>query len=373
MRFADILRLALSALWQQKARTLLTVLGVVFGSFVLAASLSINQGVQETIERESHRSDHLRRLDVRPGWAGQGSDLPEEELRVQGEMSDARRKRIREALAVRKLRFHSGGPRVPLTRERLRALAEIEHVAAVVPVVWLNGWAVFAGHSVRADAVSAQPDNAALQKRVVAGRFFDAPDEHSAVVSEFSLYQWGVTDEAAVYAVLGKKIRYEYRAERSPGGIGVYLVKPDGEGTTRVEAAALDKIKSQLPEALDKFGLSPAEHGALRDVLRVAAGLTSTSSEGLKRVRLCGISKVLLPVWPFGATASARARVVGDQNGMTDWVQSFRRTRFALPRPDEIPAPLQGLAASPPAAVRGDPLHRCTPRLGSLTHKTHSA
>ena len=36
---ADLLGLALSALWQQKARTLLTTLGVVFGSFVLAVDL----------------------------------------------------------------------------------------------------------------------------------------------------------------------------------------------------------------------------------------------------------------------------------------------------------------------------------------------
>ena len=55
-------------MWHQKTRTLLTTLGVVFGSFVLAASLSIGQGVQETIERESHRSDYLRRIDVQPEW-----------------------------------------------------------------------------------------------------------------------------------------------------------------------------------------------------------------------------------------------------------------------------------------------------------------
>src|SRR5262249_7657047 len=53
VRVADILGLALSALWQQKARTLLTTVGVVFGSFVLAATLSVGQGVQETIDRES--------------------------------------------------------------------------------------------------------------------------------------------------------------------------------------------------------------------------------------------------------------------------------------------------------------------------------
>jgi putative ABC transport system permease protein len=75
MRFADILGLALSALWQQKARTLLTTVGVIFGSFVLAASLSIGQGVQETIDRESRRSTRLRKVDVRSQWESP-KDIP---------------------------------------------------------------------------------------------------------------------------------------------------------------------------------------------------------------------------------------------------------------------------------------------------------
>jgi cell division protein FtsX len=39
--------LRLAALWQQKVRTALTTMGVVFGAFVLTASLSTNQGVQD--------------------------------------------------------------------------------------------------------------------------------------------------------------------------------------------------------------------------------------------------------------------------------------------------------------------------------------
>ncbi len=56
MRFGDLLALPLAAMWQQKLRTLLTTLGVVFGSFVLAASLSIGQGVQDTLGRFTSKS-----------------------------------------------------------------------------------------------------------------------------------------------------------------------------------------------------------------------------------------------------------------------------------------------------------------------------
>src|SRR5580700_6630204 len=47
MRLSDMCSLPLAALWQQKVRTALTTMGVVFGAFVLTASLSTNQGVQD--------------------------------------------------------------------------------------------------------------------------------------------------------------------------------------------------------------------------------------------------------------------------------------------------------------------------------------
>src|SRR5260221_14376106 len=73
VRLMDLLVFPVAALWQQKARTALTTLGVVFGAFVLAASLSINHGVQDMIVRESHRTDALRRIEVHPQWGGQAA------------------------------------------------------------------------------------------------------------------------------------------------------------------------------------------------------------------------------------------------------------------------------------------------------------
>jgi putative ABC transport system permease protein len=270
MRFADILGLALSALWQQKARTVLTLVGVIFGSFVLAASLSINQGVQETIERESQRSTQLRKVDVRPQGEGRESDMPAKKLKVPGRLSDARRERIRKALVNRRRTFNPGGPRVKLTPERLRLLAGIEHVEAVAPVIRLNGWAVFGRQAQRADTISAQLDDDSLRRRIVAGRFFHTPDERSAVVTELLLYQAGITDDAGIDGIVGKKLRLVFHAERYGTGLVLYLAKPDGSGTTRAEYSGLDKIKKQLPERLDKFDLTPAEKDALRRALRAS-------------------------------------------------------------------------------------------------------
>ena len=77
MRFADLFGLSLGALRQQKARTVMTTLGVVFGAFVLVISLSLGQGVQATIVRESHRHTTLRGVDVFPQWEVDASAVPE--------------------------------------------------------------------------------------------------------------------------------------------------------------------------------------------------------------------------------------------------------------------------------------------------------
>ena len=110
----------------------------------------------------------------------------------------------------------------------------------VVPTFRFYGWAVFGDHSQAADMVSAKADNASLRQRILAGRFFDTSEERSAMVSEFLLYQLGVTDDEAMNSVMGKKLRLEFRAEQYGAGLGLYLVKPGGE-VTQEEMAALDE------------------------------------------------------------------------------------------------------------------------------------
>ena len=69
VRLIDLLSLPVIALWQEKLRTLLTTLGVVFGAFVLAASLSISEGFKRR-SRPPDRTvkDISRRVQVFSNW-----------------------------------------------------------------------------------------------------------------------------------------------------------------------------------------------------------------------------------------------------------------------------------------------------------------
>ena len=139
MHWIDLLRLPLAALGQQKLRTCLTTLGVIFGAFVLAASLSIDEGVQQTIERESNKGDIVRKVTVSSRWrAVENKDKKTNDVKVAGRMSPDRRERIRKVLAQRPRPGDSGPEAVNLTQERLEALARIPHVGRMIPIGFAN-------------------------------------------------------------------------------------------------------------------------------------------------------------------------------------------------------------------------------------------
>jgi putative ABC transport system permease protein len=266
MRVADLIGLALGALRQQKVRTVLTTLGVIFGTFVLVVSLSLGDGVQQTIEREGHRNANLRRIHVYPEWQASG-DGQADQIQVHGEMSEAKRSRIRQALLNQRLRYGRRGPRTPLDRERLRALAGLEHVTAVTPLYQQGAWAMLDGQAHSVMTCSATPDNTFYRDRIVAGEFFHRPDERCVVVSEFLCYQFGFAGDEDVVKLLGKKFRLEFRTEPRRTGLGVFLLKADGAGPSRAEQVALEKIQAQLPSALDHLELTPDDKDALRAAL----------------------------------------------------------------------------------------------------------
>ena len=87
MRARDLLRFALSALWQHKVRSLLTLGGVVAGAFLLVVSIAVGQGVEQTTVQQFRKYGRLRSVSVFPGFqpmekilasgplTGAGSDL----------------------------------------------------------------------------------------------------------------------------------------------------------------------------------------------------------------------------------------------------------------------------------------------------------
>src|SRR4051794_2298711 len=129
MRTSDLLKLALAALWRHKVRTLLTLSGVVAGTFLLVVSVSVGRGIEEATVRQLRRSDQLRKITVFPNYQPTEANVPEEELRVTGPMSEENRRRIRRSLVRHWPRkaFGAGPPR-PLDVSQLEKIRALPHV-----------------------------------------------------------------------------------------------------------------------------------------------------------------------------------------------------------------------------------------------------
>jgi putative ABC transport system permease protein len=267
VRFADVLRFALTAFHQQKVRTVLTTLGVVCGTFVLTLSLSIGLGVSEATMRQFRRFDQLRRIEVWSSWQTPEAKIPKEELQVRGKMSDAKRQRIREAKIRHWQRKNARGPQVALTRERLRDLRNLDHVASVVPSISLSGQAVYRDLSEQVTGLGVAPDNRAFRRRLVAGEFFTSGSTRSVLVTEYLLFLWGVVDDEEVQRIPGQKMRLEFRFGGRPPWLLLNLLGAGSITPTPEQEKVLRKAIGQLPDALPKLNLEAKEKDILKKIL----------------------------------------------------------------------------------------------------------
>jgi ABC-type antimicrobial peptide transport system permease subunit len=220
MRFRDIVGLALEALSQQKLRTALTSLGVICGSFVLVISLSLRQGVQETILREISRFGDLRRVEVMPrrDRPSPSADLKPPE--IQGDMSPERRARLQ---AEMQRRFRPPQvtylPTAPLNDDRLALIEKLPRVRSVTLDSLTNVEAILGDKTQSSNLVSAKPGDDEFRQRLIAGGYFHGDNSDEVLVTEFCLYHLGIIRDADVSGVIGRKLRIE-RREPTPNPLG---------------------------------------------------------------------------------------------------------------------------------------------------------
>ena len=245
MRWIDVLRLPLASLGQQKLRTSLTTLGVIFGAFVLAASLSINEGVQVTIQREASKGDALRKVTVSPGWRAAESKAADD-VKVAGRMSSERRERIHKVLAARAKQNRSNDVHVSLTQDRLEELSQIAHVRLMIPLVGGGVIATLGNRPEEASVSSGAGEDPDFRKRIVFGRAFDSDDEKSILLSEMFAHRIGLIDDADLDQVIGKPLRIEIRGHEDGPSFNVMLSGRSKSSESREEQAALHQLAWQL-------------------------------------------------------------------------------------------------------------------------------
>ncbi|MBY0524896.1 MAG: ABC transporter permease [Gemmataceae bacterium] len=277
MRLVDVVGLGLSALLRQKVRTLLTTLGVLFGSFVLVASLSVRQGVHETIAREYQKYGELRKIEVRPTYGGT-KEIPPEKLEVRGTMSEERRQRLRQEIQRRWKQGIRVDPAKTLTRERMKEIAALDHVKSVEPVLLQHGRVTLGKKSMDALSLAAPPDSAEFRNRLMAGSFLPSADSQSVVVTEYLLYQLGIVDDADVERAPGKTLELEYRLGRPAPSLLLTLMHGGNAQVSPEEEKVLEKVLQRLPDAFAKLDLGAEERATVEKLFKPR---TPTAPEGI--------------------------------------------------------------------------------------------
>jgi putative ABC transport system permease protein len=274
MRITDLARAACGGLWRQKARTLLTLTGVVVGTCSFAFSLSLGVGLRAMIDREFQRRDEfwwVHAHSPRRGTAKESdADIPPAELAVDGNLSPEAVARIRAHKAV-EYRQRTPPKHVKLITpemiERMRALADVEEVR-----VSRNGYGIgtVAGRNADAFVAATRLDiyDPPYEDRLLAGRM-PADVLTECLISEYVAYKLGARDPAAVSALVGRTLTLtvgEPDNQQAYSLAGVFASNPK-DMISAAQAEVLGKIVSQFPEKIDAFDLSPAEKGTARAAL----------------------------------------------------------------------------------------------------------
>jgi putative ABC transport system permease protein len=213
-------------------------------------------------------NDQLRKIEVYPVWTPNKPGSATPDVAVKGKMSPAKRRRIRAMVRRRQARRSQPGPEVPLTRDRLRQLASLDHVRAVVPALQLAGRAVLGQQTQDILASAANPDPDSYRPRLLAGKAFAGPHAPSVLVSEFLLYRWGVTDDDEVRRALGQTVRLEFRSGPHAPSMLLTMLNAGKDHLDAKQEKVLAKAVRQLPEALDKLELTADERETLQKMLQ---------------------------------------------------------------------------------------------------------
>jgi putative ABC transport system permease protein len=257
MRLLDLGQEAWNSLSRRRFRTLLTVLGVAAGCYILVVSLAIGQGVQEAITKQLRRQDRLRRILVWPG----GRKPVQEPIVVEGEMSDARRERLRQAIQLRQETVFVPTGR-GITPEMEKQLAELPRVVEVRPALVLQGQIRVGTTTVRGVIYTGSATDEALTRRIVAGSDLRG-NQQSMLLSEYVAYRAGIAETE----LLGQQVSVEMETPGLGMNALLQMMNVSRPDLTDAQRQAVNRVMARLPELLLGLDLPPDDAKVLRELL----------------------------------------------------------------------------------------------------------
>lgn len=282
MHVHDIAGMALLTVRQQRARAALSLVGVVIGSLVMVISFSARQGVHDAVARVFSGADQLRRIEIRPSYSPNEDEIPADELEVQGEMSEAKRKRIRKML-VSRWRNKNFQAVTGLTAEKIAHIEALDHVEKVVPGL-ADACDITVGDQTSAGTCVGMPaDTRVLRDRVVAGHCFDADNGRGVLVSEFLAYRCGYVTRTELQQLVGHTVRLEFRhGEQAVVNSLIYRAGGQVELSDE-EVKTLNDLLDRMGQLADQLPLAEEQRSVLKKVFQPARSAGGAPVEAVIR------------------------------------------------------------------------------------------
>ncbi|MDC1142433.1 ABC transporter permease [Planctomycetota bacterium] len=207
MKFRAMMGLALEGLFRKKGRNFLTMSGVLIGVMALTTIVALGEGLTNAMTSTVSGEDNLRQLMVTGGFGIEQTNDPFT-VEIKGNMTDARRERMRRAAVNRRTIRQIEGRRLKTINEAsMRVLENIPHVERVTPLLIERYEIELGEYSEPAKmCVGVDIERQRYAPRVIAGSYFSSEDANEVILHEYLLYQWGMLTDGDYEKVLGKKV-----------------------------------------------------------------------------------------------------------------------------------------------------------------------
>ena len=292
MRVADLIRMSIANLWSRRWRTALNLIGVVIGSMLMIMMFAGTRGVSSSLHSLLDSNHAARVIYVQPGVRDESVEVPDDVVRVDGELDETQRKLIGKRLENDWKQKNSIDK--DLTLELAESFRNIEHVTDVVPAYFQTVDVEYNGKQLTRHCSGISSTDPILKSKLIAGTL-PVAGEDCILINRFLAYQLGCINDSDIGELVGSRltVRYQSRSDvRAPEKSEMAAIPANSLvnslGRGRV-IEALSSLKSQLPEiALPRDQKLVLSH-ALAGWLDLYQPMTSIERE----FKICGVVKLM--------------------------------------------------------------------------------
>lgn len=271
MKWSELIRMALLNTKARWGRSTLCVLGVMVGCMAVLLTTMAGSGAREAFLAVFDAAPGARRIRVyaSSNWSTSVSDPSADEIKVEGDMSEERRKRIEIRLRGRRQqkywRSRARTAYTPLTLAKLNQISQMPEVQHAIPVNSIPCQLLGRGqvHETELGYPGAMEGAGEV---IVFGESLSDTDERGILIHEMEAYDLGFRSDADLRQLIGKSIQVEIDvvADRDQQSTISSLASRIRFFSTKAEQRDFMRLLQVLSEHVELLNLTGSQERLIR-------------------------------------------------------------------------------------------------------------